>query len=67
MSYLKKIFKNPENSPEKIKKMELLKEKIDSILENGNYDCDNIFLDYSYADSNLFDCIVYYSSGYKLN
>lgn len=63
MSYLKKINKNPENSLERIKKMELLKEKIDIILENENYDCDDIFLDYSYADSNLFNCITYYSSG----
>lgn len=67
MSDLKDIIKNPENSPERIKKIELLKEKIDSILEDGHYDCDDIFIDHNYADSTSFDCIAYYLSGYKLN
>lgn len=63
LSDLKEIVKDPDNLPERIKKINVLKEKIDKILEDGHYDCDDIFLDHNYADSTSFECIVYYLAG----
>lgn len=45
LSDLKEIVKDPENLPERVRKINVLKEKIDNILEDGHYDCDDIFLD----------------------
>lgn len=44
LSDLKEIVKDPDNLLERIKKINVLKEKIDKILEDGHYDCDDIFL-----------------------
>lgn len=63
LSDLKEIVKDPDNLPERIKKIKL-KEKIDKILEDGHYDCDDIFLDHDYADSTSFECIIYYLAGF---
>lgn len=57
-------MKDPENSPERVKKIDNLKRKIDNILEDGQYDYDDIFLDHDYADSTSFVCIVYYLAGF---
>ncbi|KAF0701702.1 Uncharacterized protein FWK35_00037271, partial [Aphis craccivora] len=64
LSDLKEIVKDPDNLLERIKKINVLKEKIDKILEDGHYDCDDIFLVHDYADSTSFECIVYYLAGY---
>lgn len=66
LSDLKEIVKDPANSPDRVKKIEILKKKIDNILEDGHYDCDDIFLDHDYAESTSFDCIVYYLAGFAI-
>lgn len=64
VSDLKDIILDPENTPDRIKKIELLKKKIDTIVEDGHYDCDDVFLDHDYTESTSFECIVYYLAGY---
>ncbi|KAL5245914.1 hypothetical protein ACI65C_013322 [Semiaphis heraclei] len=44
LSDLREIVKDPDNLPERVKKNEVLKEKIDKILEDGHYDCDDIMI-----------------------
>ncbi|KAF0746350.1 Uncharacterized protein FWK35_00019825, partial [Aphis craccivora] len=56
VSDLKDIILDPENTPDRIKKIELLKKKIDTIVEDGHYDCDDVFLDHDYTESTSFEC-----------
>lgn len=56
VSDLKEVIEDPENLPKRIKKKELLKEKIYRILETRHYDCDDILLGLKYAESITFDC-----------
>lgn len=61
---LKDIIKDPENTPERVLKIRNLKNKIDKIVEEDCWDLDDIFLEHDYADSTVFDCVVYFLAGY---
>lgn len=61
---LKDIIMDPENIPERELKIRNLKNKIDKIVEDDCWDLDDIFLEHDYADSTVFDCIVYFLAGY---
>jgi len=50
----------PSNAPERHKKINRLKERIDKIIQDDCWDLDDILLDHNYADSIVFDCIVYF-------
>lgn len=62
---LKNIINDQNESSERQTKINKLKEKMDSIVEQGHWDFDDIFKDHNYASSNstIFDCIVYFLSG----
>ncbi|KAF0755996.1 Uncharacterized protein FWK35_00011458 [Aphis craccivora] len=55
---LKEITKDPAKK---------LKEKLNTISEEGCWDVDDIFLDHDYSDSTVFDCVVYYLAGYYIH
>ncbi|XP_050065110.1 uncharacterized protein LOC114121960 [Aphis gossypii] len=64
LSDLKEIIKDPANSSERIIKITKLKEKIDMIVQEDCWDLDDVLLEHNYADSTVFDCIVYFLAGY---
>jgi len=41
----------------------MLKEKINKIIEDDCWDLDDILLEHDYADSTVFDCVVYFLAG----
>lgn len=53
----------PSNAPERVKKINKLKERIDKIIQDECWDLDDFLLDHNYADSTVFDCIVYFLAG----
>ncbi|XP_050063214.1 uncharacterized protein LOC126552537 [Aphis gossypii] len=61
---LKEIINDSTNTPARINKIEKLKLKINTIVENGCWEADDIFLEHNYSDSTVFDCLVYYLAGY---
>jgi len=63
ISDLKDIINDPTNTSERVEKISKLKEKINQIIEDDCWDLDDIFLEHNYADSNVFDCIVYFLAG----
>jgi len=40
-----------------------MKSNLDFIIENKNWDCEDIFLEHDYTKSSVFDCVVYYLGG----
>jgi len=40
-----------------------LKHKLDLIIEDKNWDCEDIFLEHDYTKSSVFECVVYYLGG----
>lgn len=63
VSDLKDIINDPSNSSLRIEKIENLKQKINVAVEKGCWDIEDIFLEHNYADSSVFDCVVYYLAG----
>lgn len=63
--WFKNIIDEQNESSERLTKINKLKEKMDSIVEQGHWDFDDIFKDHNYASSNstIFDCIIYFLSG----
>jgi hypothetical protein len=61
---LKEIINDPENISERTKKIDLLKEKINKIIEDECWNLDDILLlEHDYANSTVFDCVVYFMAG----
>jgi len=60
---LKEIINDPENISDRTKKIDILKEKINKIIEDDCWDLDDILLEHDYADSTVFDCVVYFMAG----
>lgn len=61
---LKQITKEPANTSIRGEKIEKLKEKLNTILDEGYWDVDETFQENDYSDSTVFDCVVYYLAGY---
>ncbi|KAL5237094.1 hypothetical protein ACI65C_004504 [Semiaphis heraclei] len=61
---LKQINKDPTNTSIREEKIEKLKEKLNTISDEGCWDVDEIFQEHDYSDSTVFDCVVYYLAGY---
>jgi len=66
MADLKQINKDPANTSIREEKIEKLKEKLNTISDEGCWDVDEIFQEHDYSDSTVFDCVVYYLAGYVL-
>lgn len=62
ISDLKDIINDPANTSE-VEKICKLKEKINKIIEDDFWDLDDILLEHNYADSKVFDCIIYFLAG----
>uniref|UniRef100_A0A2S2PSU5 Transposable element P transposase-like RNase H C-terminal domain-containing protein n=1 Tax=Schizaphis graminum TaxID=13262 RepID=A0A2S2PSU5_SCHGA len=58
---LKELMNDTSEREEKVKK---LKEKIDILIEEGDGDPEDIFLEHDYTKSTVFECVVYYLGGY---
>lgn len=63
ISDLEVIINNPVNISERVEKINKLKEKINKIIEDDCWDLDDILLEHNYADSNVFECIIYFLAG----
>jgi len=63
MKDLKDIINDPENVSQREVKVEKLKKKIDVIIEDECWDLDDVSLDHDYANSTVFDCVVYFLAG----
>lgn len=63
VSDLKEIINLPENTSERVNKINKLKNKIDLAIEDGCWDLDDIFMEHNYNESTVFDCIVYFLAG----
>lgn len=63
ISDLEAIINNPVNISERVEKINKLKEKINKIIEDDCWDLDDILLEHNYADSNVFECIIYFLAG----
>ncbi|KAE9522345.1 hypothetical protein AGLY_017257 [Aphis glycines] len=57
----KDLISNESLREEKIKNM---KSKLDLIIEDKNWDCEDIFLEHDYTKSSVFECVVYYLGEY---
>ncbi|KAE9533657.1 hypothetical protein AGLY_009006 [Aphis glycines] len=57
----KDLISNESLREEKIKNM---KSKLDLIIEEKNWECEDIFLEHDYTKSSVFECVVYYLGGY---
>ncbi|KAH7990027.1 hypothetical protein HPB51_026492 [Rhipicephalus microplus] len=44
-------------------KLDQLKEKLDALIEEGSWECDDLF-DFGDSDATVVDCIVYYVTGF---
>lgn len=44
-------------------KIQNLKNKLDILIEDGNWDCEDIFIEHDYSKSTVFECVVYYLGG----
>lgn len=40
-----------------------MKSKLDVLIEEGNWDCEDLFLEHDYSKSSVFECVVYYLGG----
>ncbi|XP_060846351.1 uncharacterized protein LOC132926017 [Rhopalosiphum padi] len=56
----KELISNESLREAKIKNM---KSKLDLIIEDKNWDCEDIFLEHDYAKTSVFECVVYYLGG----
>jgi len=66
ISDFKEIVKDPLNSPIRENKINTLKNKINNIIEEGNFELEDIILpeEISSSHSSVFDCTVYFLAGY---
>jgi len=51
------------DTSEREEKVKKLKEKIDILIEEGDGDPEDIFLEHDYTKSTVFECVVYYLGG----
>jgi len=56
----KNLISNESLREEKIKNM---KSKLDLIIEDKNWNCEDIFLEHDYTKNSVFECVVYYLGG----
>lgn len=58
-------FKNLINSNSSLReeKIKNMKSKLDVLIEEGNWDCEDLFLEHDYSKSSVFECVVYYLGG----
>lgn len=62
--YLKfATFKTISNETLREEKIKNMKNKLDLIIEDENWDCEDIFLEHDYTKSSVFECVVYYLGG----
>lgn len=62
ISDIKDIFQSEES--ERIIKIKDLKTKLDTLVEEGNYEAEDIFRDHDYSLVPAKDCVTYYICGY---
>ncbi|XP_077535872.1 uncharacterized protein LOC144148165 [Haemaphysalis longicornis] len=55
------IYKS--SAAERPKKLEELRNKLDGLISQGNWECEDVF-DHDYCDANVVDCIIYYVTGF---
>lgn len=63
---LRMIVSEQLETSQRKEKIEKLKEKLNKIVENGNWELDDVFNDHNYCDkidSTVFECIVYFLAG----
>jgi len=63
---LRDIVSEQNINSERSIKINILKKKIDSIVEDGQWDLDDVFQDHNYCkttDSTVFECVVYFLAG----
>jgi len=63
MTDIKSIINDPENLSERVTKVNILKNKIDKIIQDECWDLDDILLEHNYTDSTVFECVVYFLAG----
>jgi len=63
MTDIKSIINDPENLSERVTKVNILKNKIDKIIQDDCWDLDDILLEHNYTDSTVFECVVYFLAG----
>ncbi|XP_016664700.1 uncharacterized protein LOC107885562 [Acyrthosiphon pisum] len=61
---LKALINDPENISQRTEKINNLRQKLDTIIEDGCWDLDDILLEHNYSDSTVFECVVYFLAGY---
>jgi len=64
---LKELINDPENISQRTEKIYNLRQKLDTIIEDGCWDLDDILLEHNYSDSGVFDCVVYFLAGLVIN
>lgn len=55
------IYKS--SAAERPKKLEELRNKLDGLISQGNWECEDVF-DHDYCDAAVVDCIIYYVTGF---
>jgi len=40
-----------------------MKSKLNVLIEEGNWDREDLFLEHDYSKSSIFECVVYYLGG----
>lgn len=63
VSEIKDIFQGDEENV-RTNKLNDLQSKIDMLVEDGQWEADDIFEDHNYNSTTAIDCIVYYACGY---
>ena len=61
ISELKEIFKKDKSSYES--RIEKLKEQIDKIVTNEDWEIHEVLLEENYSSPEVLDCIIYYTTG----
>ena len=62
------MINDPENIFQRTEKINNLRLKLDTIIEDGCWDLDDILLEHiNYSDSTVFDCVVYFLEGLVIN
>lgn len=64
---LKELINDPENISQRSEKINDLRQKLDTIIEDGCWDLNDILLEHNYSDSIVFDCEVYFLVGLVIN
>lgn len=59
INIINSIINDTENLPERVTKVNKLKNKIDKIIRDDCWDLDGILLEHNYTDSTVFECVVY--------